>query len=81
MYGEDPIVSEQELLRLKKDAGLDNMPTQDTYHYRMAMSNEGPRAYDWSDKPHRLIYDLCGTIEEMQVQINQLISDQCSYRH
>lgn len=32
---------------------------------RDAMNGEGPRAYDWSDKPHRLIYDLCREIERL----------------
>ncbi len=27
------------------------------YHY--GPTGEGPMAYDWSDKPHRLVYDLC----------------------
>ena len=32
-------------------------------HARQAVSGEGPRAYDWQDKPHRLIYDLCSALE------------------
>lgn len=30
-------------------------PLKDFYD---AVSREGPRAFDWEDKPHRLIYDL-----------------------
>ncbi len=26
--------------------------------YMLAPSGEGERAYDWNDKPHRLVYDL-----------------------
>lgn len=26
--------------------------------YWMAMSGEGPLAYQWADKPHRLVFDL-----------------------
>ena len=31
---------------------------------RLAPSGEGSRAYDWADKPHRLVYDLCRAVEE-----------------
>ncbi|MFM7009060.1 MAG: hypothetical protein ACKO0Z_06955 [Betaproteobacteria bacterium] len=36
-----------------------------TKHYRDALSGEGSLGYDWSDKPHRLVFDLCGEIEAM----------------
>lgn len=49
--------------KMQKDAGLDYPPTNLTFIYRSAMNGEGPKAYDWSDKPHRLIYDLCRKIE------------------
>lgn len=29
---------------------------------RNAMANEGPRADEWNDKPHRLVYDLCNEV-------------------
>ncbi|WWT39560.1 hypothetical protein [Microcystis phage Mae-JY02] len=32
---------------------------------RDAVNGKGPKAYDWSDKPHRLIYDLCREIERL----------------
>lgn len=56
--------SGKELVRLKTDAGIPHLPTQLTAEMRMAISGEGPRAYDWSDKPHRLVYDLCSAIEQ-----------------
>lgn len=31
--------------------------------YRNAPSGVGPLASTWSDKPHRLLYDLCGRLE------------------
>ena len=34
--------------------------------YRDALSNEGPLAGDWNDKPHRLVYDLCNEIQHLQ---------------
>jgi hypothetical protein len=55
----------EELARLQKDAGIPDLPTQLTYECRMAMSRKGPRAYDWEDKPQRLIYDLCREIERL----------------
>jgi hypothetical protein len=30
--------------------------------YWSAPSGEGPHAYTWSDKPHRLLYDLIGAL-------------------
>lgn len=51
--------------KLKADAGIPHFPTQLTYECRMAISGKGPRAYDWTDKPHRLIYDLCREIERL----------------
>lgn len=64
---EDP--TQEELEKLKRFAGIPHMPTQITYALRKAVSGEGPRAYDWSDKPHRLLYDACREIE----RINHLI--------
>ena len=30
-----------------------------------AVSGEGPRAFDWTDKPHRLVYDMYDTIRSL----------------
>lgn len=32
--------------------------------YRNAPSGTGPLAAQWRDKPHRLLYDLCTTLEQ-----------------
>ena len=40
---------------LQKDADIPHLPTQETYQFRMAVSGQGPLAYQWSDKPHRLL--------------------------
>ena len=37
-----------------------------TDEYRNAPSGMGPHAYDWKDKPHRLIYDLCAEVDRLQ---------------
>jgi hypothetical protein len=49
----------------RKDAGLGNTPTEFTYWLRMGVSGYGSRAMDWSDKPHRLVYDACREIERI----------------
>lgn len=45
----------------------------DTLNYRRAPSGEGPQAAEWKDKPHRLVYDLCGEIERLR-GLNQCVS-------
>ena len=47
------------------------MPTQMTYHLRLAPSGEGDWAYQWKDKPHRLIYDACREIERLTAIIQE----------
>ena len=37
-----------------------------TETYRLAPGDEGEQAFNWKDKPHRLIYDLCAEIELLQ---------------
>lgn len=39
----------------------------DTEPYRLAPSDLGEKAAEWSDKPHRLVYDLCREIERLQI--------------
>lgn len=48
---------------LQRDAGLANKPTPFTYALRCAVNGEGPRASEWQDKPHRLLFDACDRIE------------------
>ncbi len=38
----------------------------DTWQYRIAPAGEGELSFTWKDKPHRLIYDLCGEIERLR---------------
>ena len=58
-----------ERMRLQADAGIPHLPTELTYECRMAISGEGPRALDWSDKPHRLVYDLSREIERLTAEL------------
>ena len=60
------------LVELQKAAGLKNTPTPLTHDLRIAVSGEGPRAYDWQDKPHRLLYDACAEIETQAREIERL---------
>ena len=49
---------------MRKDATTDD--------YRNATSGEGKfgsLGYDWSDKPHRLLYDLCDEVDELRREI------------
>jgi hypothetical protein len=48
---------------LQKDAGIPHPPTKETYDFRLAVSGQGCLAYQWADKPHRLLYDACRIIE------------------
>jgi len=48
---------------LQNLANLKHRPTPLTYQLRLAVNGEGPRAYEWSDKPHRLLYDACDALE------------------
>ncbi len=42
----------------------------DTREYRLAPSGEGPQAFNWNDKPHRLVYDLCAEIERLNNELD-----------
>lgn len=44
-------------------------PGSTTEDYRNATSGEGAfgsLGYEWSDKPHRLVYDLCGEVDRLR---------------
>ncbi len=44
-----------------------------TDDYRKAMSGEGEwdsLGYEWSDKPHRLVYDLCGEVDHLRQMLD-----------
>src|SRR5688572_2564288 len=46
-----------------------------TDDYRKAMDGKGDfgsLGYEWSDKPHRLVYDLCGEVDAKAAQIAKL---------
>ncbi len=64
-----------ELARLQKDCGIPHLPTPLTYDLRRAISGEGPRAYDWQDKPHRLVFDACREIETQAREVDALRSE------
>lgn len=66
--------------KLKADAGLTHLPTELTYELRMAVT--GHRAdeflswgYQWTDKPHRLVYEACGVVEAQAVEIESLYAE------
>jgi hypothetical protein len=63
-------MTKQELQRL---AGIPHLPTDLTYELRLAVSGEGPRAYDWADKPHRLLWDACAALERAEERLRQAV--------
>ena len=50
-----------------------------TDDYRNATGGEGEDefmslGYEWSDKPHRLVYDLCGEVDYLKSELHTLQS-------
>lgn len=58
-----PPLNTPEASKLKSDAGIPHMPTALTYDCRLAVEGDGPLAYTWEDKPHRLVFSLCWELE------------------
>lgn len=49
-----------------------------TDDYRAALSGEGEigsLGYEWSDKPHRLVYDLCGEVDHLRSIVSAALLD------
>lgn len=42
-----------------------------TIDYRKALGNTGPLAYEWNDKPHRLVYDLANAVDNLEEAIKE----------
>ncbi len=40
-----------------------------TKDYKDGVYGEGPEAEQWADKPHRLVYDLCGEIDRLRKEL------------
>jgi hypothetical protein len=66
--------------QLQIDAGIPHLPTDLTYQCRIAIGGEGGRAQDWSDKPHRLVYDLSRQVEADAVRIEELERERDEWR-
>jgi hypothetical protein len=58
---------------LQRKAGIPHLPTDLTYELRLAVSGNGPRAFEWSDKPHRLLFDACRAIEAYEDRLAQAL--------
>lgn len=43
-----------------------------TDDYRNAPSGIGPQASEWTNKPHRLIYDLCAEVERLRAALENV---------
>jgi hypothetical protein len=59
--------TEEQLAKMQTDGNLQFSPTTVTYWFRLATAGEGPLAYEWQDKPHRLVRDLCLLMEADEV--------------
>lgn len=66
--------------QLQIDTGIPHLPTDLTYECRLAIAGEGERAYDWSDKPHRLVYDLSRQVEADAIRIEQLVKERDEWK-
>lgn len=44
----------------------------DLFEYHLAISGEGDHAYTWSDKPHRLVYNLTSEASDLRDRITDL---------
>lgn len=65
----DALATPEQLARFQLDCRIPYLPTQLTYQLRWAVHGNGPRAYDWEDKPHRLVFDACSEIERLTVEL------------
>jgi hypothetical protein len=70
----------ERLHKLQVDADTRHLPTELTYECRMAISGKGPRAFDWSDKPHRLVYDLSREVERLTAERDAARADRDSHQ-
>lgn len=48
--------------------------------YRNALAGHGPEAINWADKKHRLVYDLCSALEELQPAYAALVAERDALR-
>src|SRR6516162_8671211 len=62
------VPTNDDLALLQWSADLPNPPTPFSYWYRLAILGDGPHAYEWQDKPQRLVYDLCRELERLAAQ-------------
>lgn len=47
-------------------------PQTITGHYRNAISGIGILAQEWEEKPHRLVYELCGEVDFLNKKIKTM---------
>lgn len=71
----DDMTDQEQKKQLQIDAGIPHLPTDLTYQCRIAIAGEGERGWEWQDKPHRLVYDLCRQVEADADRIEELIEE------
>jgi hypothetical protein len=62
----------ERLRKMQIDANLPYLPTEITYLARLAVAGEGEWAYTWTDKPHRVVYDVCREVERLTAALAKL---------
>jgi hypothetical protein len=45
-----------------------------TTDYRAAPSGNGPHYAEWTNKPHRLVYDLCDEVDRLTATVDGLVA-------
>lgn len=58
--------------QMKRELGLDELPTSFTYDCRLAIREEGPLAYTWQEKPGTVVSHLCEIVEDQHARIQRL---------
>lgn len=69
------MTDQEQKKQLQIDAGIPHLPTDLTYQCRIAIAGEGERGWEWQDKPHRLVYDLCRQVEADADRIEALVKE------
>ena len=62
----------ERMRKMQIDGNLPHLPTEITYLARLAVAGEGEWAYTWTDKPHRVVYDVCREVERLTAALAKL---------
>jgi len=60
----------RETLWVRSSSGMESGYT--TEDYMLSVAPGGPMYGAWKNKPHRLVYDLCGEVDRLNARIREL---------